>query len=263
MKILHNIALSVSEESQKKFKELGIELELGFSSFKIEENSDAWSQVKELVNKYDAVDTASTKFTKQELDSSGLLALNSTWHCGYPEPSQDFGYLSETYDLSNYCQECGVGKLQMNSFRFRGEPKWGAKSFLQTNWVFDEYFVLPSVWEKVFKPLNIDCREVLHYKTGKPLSTVVQLAIASSDLSLSDQNLPHETCSSCTRKKYLPITRGFFPRIEGCLGNPLMRMKESFGSGSLSYNPVIVSNNLFETITHLRLKGIAFTPVQS
>ena len=61
-------------------------------------------------------------------------------------PDHDFGYQLATFDLSDHCESCGIGRSQRVPFRIRGEPSWGKNQVPQLNWVFDEYFATPAAW---------------------------------------------------------------------------------------------------------------------
>lgn len=262
MKITHNIALSVDESAKQKFEALGIQLNVGFSSFKIDESDPRWAEVDVLARSLEAVDTAKTDFSAKELNDSDYLRLVGDWHHGYPEPSEDFGYLSEVYCLDKYCSECGSGLIQKSPFKFSKEPKWGTKDILQLNWVFDEFFVRPDTWENLFKPLGVECREVLHAKSGKPLETVVQLIVPEEDVSLSlKMDTPGQVCAKCSVTKYLPIVRGFFPALTGVVKTPIFKVKDNFGSGAESHKPVLITKDLYSVLKQNKVKGVAFYPL--
>lgn len=262
MKITHNIALSADESAIQKFAALGIQLKIGFSSFKIDESDPHWVEVDALAKSLRAVDTAKTSFSAKELNDADYLRLVGDWHHGYPEPSEDFGYLSEVYCLDKYCSECGSGLVQKNPFKFAKEPKWGNKDILQLNWVFDEFFVRPDTWERLFKPLDIECREVLSAKSSKPLETVVQLVIPEEEVSLSLKfDNPSQVCAKCSATKYLPIVRGFFPALNGVSQSPIFKAKENFGSGAESHKSVIIIKDLYSSLKQSKAKGVVFYPL--
>jgi hypothetical protein len=127
-----------------------------------------WPQVGAWIVANDALDIVRTEFSNAEIESAEWLRMRGEWHHGYPLPREELGYLIATYDLSEYCMECGVGAKQVAPFRMRGEPKWGRRGILQLNWVFGEYFVKPSVWRDVFEPHHIPYRSVIDAK-GKNL----------------------------------------------------------------------------------------------
>ena len=190
-----------------------------------------------------------------------FLEMGTTWNWDYPKPEKDFGYIGVTYDVTDYCSKCGVGAKQIAPFRFRGEPKWGRRHILQVNWVFDEYFVLPEVWERLFKKYGVECMPVVKHKTGQPLESVVQLKIdtrATAPLRIGDT--PHETCLFCHRVKYHSL-RGFFPPFVVRQTADILKTREYFGSGGQAFQRVIVSARLFREIADHKLKGVTFAPL--
>jgi hypothetical protein len=262
MRIVHRISQTLDVRQQARLRELGIVVETGLITFEIDETNPSWAEVEKLVAEWKALDVVRTEFSKIELSNAKMLRMGPSWHHGYPEPSDDMGFLKETYVESSVCKICGSGKVQQHSFRLKQEPKWGNKHVLQLNWVFDEFFVQPETWRDVFQPFGIACREVLHVKTGKPLETIVQLCIdeiATAELSI-DEDLEVEPCKSCGVVKYAPIVRGEFPGLKGENKSSMMKTKEVFGSGASSWRAILVSSELFRSITEAKLKGVEFIP---
>ncbi len=257
MKITHNIALSVSNREQSAFKKIGVDLPLGFTSFKIAEDDGRWSNVAVLARKFQAVDTAATDFSAAEINAAEYLGMEPAWHSGYPEPD-DGGYLEATYDLSHYCRVCGIEKTQVAAFRMKRSPVWGKKSILQLNWVFDEYFVTPSAWLSVFKPFGLDRKPVLLDRTGEILDSVVELdASARHELSYDGD---FEICKACGAKKYLPPIRGFYPLAKSVGDESIYKSEQYFGSGASANRRVFISAELYKAIVGAGLKGAEFIP---
>lgn len=269
MQIIHRISFNATSEILSTLHSLGIAIETPrsphdtFVSFEVCESNENWHKVKDLLTVWKAFDFVSTKYSIRELEYAQFLKLAPSWHCGYPQPEDDFGYLNLTYDNSNYCEQCGAGGIQKSPFRMKREPKWGKRHILQLNWVFDEYFVLPEIWERVFRPFGIECLPVLEHKSGKPFDTVVQIKndrLATSPLS-DMVEYEFEICSVCHRKKYLPITRGMFPHCTEKSDVHLFRTQEEFGSGASARNAVIVSHVLYKALRDNHVSGVSFVPL--
>ena len=127
----------------------------GLVTFELDESDPRWTVLKEWIVRREVLDIVSTKFSAAEIAKAEWVALESEWHCGYPQPDKlDLGYRAATYDLAHYCERCGTGLRQRAPFRMNGEPAWGRKGILQLNWVFDEYFVTPEVWARAFEPFG-------------------------------------------------------------------------------------------------------------
>jgi len=114
-------------------------------------------------------------------------------------------------------------------------------------------------------PLGITSRPVLDHKSSIPLTTVVQCdfgAMAESSLRLGDHPFYH--CPRCERRKYLPFTRGCFPRLDSPpIHRKVVKSKEYFGDGGKAFRMIIVPRELYIAIHGAGLRGCSFTPVCS
>ena len=248
---------------RKAFRDAGVELQIDDSDLSriavcdVAEDDPRWERVQPLVKKYQLVDIAFTRFTDSELDHAKYLSMVPSWHHGYPQPEDHFGYRQITYDLTEHCDHCGIGARQTAPFRMKKAPNWGHRSILQMNWVFDEFFVQPDVWKAVFRPLGIGCRPVLLHRTGQELDSVVQLDIPKS-VSLVMDATSHRfaTCMFCDRRKYKYIT-GFFPSPQPT-DLQLFRSVQYFGSGAGADRAVLLTGALYRRIKEASLKGAEF-----
>lgn len=261
MKVIHRISARIDQGLMRKLHELGVEIVPGLTSFEVSEDHPNWGKISELM--HGALDVISTKFSSQEIAAATGLRLEPQWHWGYPQPEKDRGYLSATYDLSAYCGTCGIGAVQRAPFKIKGEPRWGRRDILQLNWIFDEYFVPPAVWEEVFASCGVGYREVLDSRSGNPARTVVQVKIdqlAPGELQLGGHEV--KMCQECGRKKYLPYTRGCFPETLADDGLPsAFRSREYFGDGALGYQAITVTGTLADRVRERKLSGVSLTPV--
>lgn len=263
MQILHRISIASAPEIRSELASMGIVIGAnGLVSFEIDEGHEAWARLQDWIARRRPVDVVTTKFSKQELADARWLAMVPDWHHGYPQPDElDFGYRAATYDLTSYCERCGVGLKQKAPFQMKGEPKWGKRSILQLNWVFDEYFVTPDVWASVFKSHGIECRPVLNTK-GAELKTVVQLVAQEEVGIVADGLLTEEAaCSKCGQTKYLPVTRGPFPALTSEPSRAMVKTKEYFGSGASAHKRVLVSQALGRAVTAAKVQGASLWPV--
>lgn len=271
MKFLHRIGIQVSPERRQFLEELGLRVPEGvvmpgggdpLVAFDIDESHPNWRLLQAAFEEWDASDIVSTVFSKKEVSDAQWLNLASDWHHGYPQPDDDiFGYRQATYDLTNWCERCGIGMKQNAPFQMKGEPKWGKRSILQLNWVFDEYFVTPDVWAGVFEPKGIDCRPVVNTKGGE-LKTVVQL-VTHAEVGIVTKGLLTEeaACSVCGRTKYLPVSRGPFPALMSEPSSAMVRTKEYFGSGAAADKGVLVSRELAHALIAGKVRGVSLQPV--
>src|SRR5579871_2378856 len=188
MKIIHRVSVNPDDKKKRQLADLGVASDdagVGVLVFSIEESDPKWDRVSLLLSSWRStqipvVDLITTTFSKTELKRAALLLMRAAWHVGYPQPEEAFGYRGTTYDDSDFCPHCGTGLIQRAPFSMLGEPKWGTRQILQLNWVFDEFFVTPEVWERVFKPFGISTLPVKDHSNGRALASVVQLKVTDS-----------------------------------------------------------------------------------
>lgn len=271
MKILHRIGFVASDAQRTVLHALGVKLRSEitmpggadpFVAFDIAENDGSWLQIRALLQRWGISEGAvRTEFSRSEVETARWLDIGA-WHHGYPQPDEDvFGYRQATYDLTEWCGHCGVGKRQKAPFQMKGEPRWGRNSVLQLTWIYDELFVKPEVWASVFRPAGIGARPVTNRK-GHELTTVVQLAI-DEKVSMATEGLPTERCGTCNRVKYLQVTRGPLPRLNTDPSGAMARTSEYFGSGAQADHLLLVSQTLARALAAERVRGTYYRPVRS
>jgi hypothetical protein len=261
MQVLHRISISATPEIRAELAHMAIVVGAnGLVTFEVDESHESWPKVQRWISMRRAVDIVSTKFSKQEIAAAQWLELMPSWHHGYPQPKEDvFGYLDATYDLSGYCQKCGTGARQKAAFQMKAEPKWGTNGILQLNWIFDEFFVTPEVWSKVFEPYGIGRRHVLSIRESE-LKTVVQLVV-NKEVDIVTDGLQKETCGRCGRNKYAPITRGPFPRLASKPVGPMVKTRQYFGSGASANKRVLISQEIARALTRENVRGASLRPI--
>jgi len=233
-----------------------------FVSFDVDEASEAWPALKVWIERRRAADLATTRFSAEEFAEARWFELVPDWHYGFPQPNQDeSGYLAATYDVTDYCERCGIGLKQKAPFQMKSEPKWGRNDLLQLNWIFDEYFAKPDVWATVFRPFGIGSRPVSNTK-GAELKTVVQLAV-EGEVGLVTDGLTAQKCATCGRVKYVPVTRGPFPPLRSGPAAAMVKTAEYFGSGAGASKVLIVSKALAQVLLRHHVRGVSLKPVSS
>lgn len=229
-----------------------------FGTFDIKEDDPRWPAISRLVRPLDMLDIVSTEFTRGELMASKCCAVSSGWHEGYPQPEGDGSYLTKAYDIDNYCEACGIGLEQKAPFRMKGEPKWGNRSFLSLNWIYDELFTTPEIWKSVFEPIGVERLPVWRPVKDKPLDHCVQLVIKPEvELNIPDGHRL-ELCKSCGRVRYAYFERGPCPGPIVSRLPPLFKSVQYFGSGHSSHKQVMVSAELYRELDARKLTGLSF-----
>lgn len=213
-----------------------------------------------------------------------------TGQFGYPQPDDDLGYLSATYDLSDACPTCGIGKKQENPFRFKSEQKAKKSQFLGLNWVFDQIFIRDEIKEKIEEE-NIRgisfSRPVIH-KSGEPMVSIYQMHVETYlSEPIEGDNLRTQTCempkdpamlkflkasgSTLAKGPFCSQRKFNYPKSEDeriCIpvssideNADAVRMNEWFGSGGSSGQPIIFSEQFKNFIERMSWRGISFHPI--
>lgn len=263
MRIVHRVALNPDAKDQRELARLGVSVDLGLGvvAFEVDETDVHWPEIREWARRRRAVVLTGTEFTPEEIQNAAFAFMFPHVRRGYPQPEKNVGFLNITYDLSNHCARCGVGKVQKAPFRLKGEPKWGKTDVFQVNWVPDEYFVKPDVWQSALEPLGVGKREVLS-AGGRLLTTVVQLAV-DEYVRVDVNPETGTTCPDCGQIKYAVHMRGRFPPVNDIPTGNLVRKRQVFGSaeGADAWQPLLASQQLVRSLQRHKVKGVGFWPV--
>jgi len=251
MKKMIHFASDWNEGQKEVLNKYGITPKEGFSAIQID--YDLYLKLELYFKNWDISGIPYPEFTKEELKKSLLSAKNGGHEFGYPMPAMNFGYKNLTYDLTNYCHSCGIGLKQKDAFRLKNVPPEGKKRIFSIGWVFDELFVDKKLYEEVFKPLDIQCREVLQFKKDIPFENTVQLILQETEEQLDLPDNPIEKCTTCGRTKYQPMPQDFYPMYKNVIA-PIFKSSDYFGSGASAYKRIFITKELRETIIKLKVE---------
>jgi hypothetical protein len=208
-----------------------------------------------------------TDWDKADMESAEWYEFDTGTY-QYPMPDDDSGYLEQTFDLTHYCPECGIGKVQNNPFRLKHEPKQKNNQFWGLFWEYDAIFVHEET-KNILQKENINgihfIQPVLH-KNSKPIDRFYQLIIENIlDKGLDKSNVEKLTCK-CGKIKYR------FPKNDGCIfdksifsfKNDFYVTNDYFGSGGASaFRINIISKRVYEIVRKNKLKGLqSITPIR-
>ena len=191
------------------------------------------------------------EYSKEEVLSAPYCLLTSASHgCGYPQPENS--YLSKTFDVSQMCQQCHVGRVQNHPFRVSKLSKSGFWSFFA--WELDTYFVSDEIYESVFAPYNIQRMPVL-LTSGKTAEGITQLVFPVIEEPLDLYAYRHEICPDCGSKKYLPgeeYLHPFFPLHQKPLPGAY-KIKELKGQGWQVRQPILLCSEIVHKMISFKL----------
>ena len=110
MRIVHRITVNSTPDVRRELATVGVVVPAdGLVTFEADESLPSWLALEQWLTKTGALDLVRTEFTDAEIAEASWLELLATWHRGYPQPREDdFGYLAATYDLTDYCENCGM-----------------------------------------------------------------------------------------------------------------------------------------------------------
>ncbi|MBR5653419.1 MAG: hypothetical protein IKX22_04995 [Prevotella sp.] len=237
MIIFRQITSNWDENQIRILHQNNIRVEKGIDRFNIYD-LNLYKKMTPLFEKWEVTfDYLGEDFTKKEILSADYCIIKSWNSFGYPMPDNDQGYLYNTYETEEMCSECGIGKIQKEDFRVKKVPKypiWGL------GWVYDEFFVRTDLYEKVFRPLGIECRPLRKNKDDSIIESYVQLVIPVIDEPLNLSLYDSQICPKCGAKKYDAMTIGYYPQQEHPLPY-IYKSKEYFGDGFSANRKIFVS----------------------
>lgn len=181
------------------------------------------------------------EYSIDEIISSEYCILKPLGGRGYPEPTDNFGYLDIVYDSNCLCRKCGQEKKQVGEFRVSKVPRRAMFGF--SAWEYDTIFMTEGLYRSIFAPLGVGFR-LLNKPSGKPLEGYLQLDIPISEEPLDLRMYEYEICPICGKKKYSPkFDYPYFPIQDHPLPH-IYLSKEYFGYGGEASRRFFVSTGL-------------------
>lgn len=263
MKTLYRTAFWIDKSNQgliDELRRLGFNLSDGkFEAIEFFDDNENFNHIKNVLEEHNKHLSKHSRYTEEERLNAHYLGIGGDWHNGYPQPEDD--YIELCYNLNDYCKSCGIGLTQTNPFRLKKKPEWGRRSIFQLNWVFDEYFVKPNIYQTLFFTRDVGKWKVMLDRKNSVLTSVVQLKIPTVESELVMDGYPFEVCSECGQKKYLPISVGGYPRLKESTKLAMFKSREYFGSGASARKAVFIDNDLYKALKLYNIKGIGYYPV--
>lgn len=142
----------------------------------------------------------------------------------------------------------------MGPFRLQPMPRIGSRTVFQLESVPGELFATLDAWDSVFARFGVGRIDVLT-KGGSLMDSIVQLDVKTT-VSVGSAELEGRDAVRCERCSGLTYRLGanFAPR-------PLELPCAMFRSSEAFDCPVVfVTQELFQAITHAKIKGVEFSP---
>lgn len=260
MQIVYKYYGDWTKEQVKTMKGFGIDLEKGYDNFEIFEG-ELHEKIKPYLIEWNYFSDRSvgTLYDKKEEDEAAFLSFVDNWTNGYPQPEDEWITCKGiTYDLEQYCVECGIGLHQNAPFRLKKAPSWKKRQMFSLEWIYDELFVRKETYETLFKPLGIETWPVLLHRDGSVIEDTLQLKLPTSDIALDMTGQRFEKCHVCDRVKYIPQFAGYFPDFAdgGKPKYPICKSQEYMGSGHAADKWILVSQEFRQQLIARGIKGL-------
>jgi len=236
--------------------------------FTIYEDDRNWKKVASLMKRHGCSPITECVYSKEELENAAWLSIRSKWRWSYPQPEDHFK--SITYDDSKYCDRCGCGLIQKDSFNIKKSPSWGKRNFLMLNWVEDELFINDKVFDllKNSELKGFDLVDVNYSKNNNVVKNIKQIRvnkILDSGMIIQKDNIKKTIkCKKCGCGKFVLKGRGLYgkEKIFKEIDVDIIKSSEVFGDGYTGSRTIFISNNFYRFITDNGLdKDLSFEAV--
>ena len=210
-------------------------------------------------------------YSKKELNGAAYLRLWLRKYSGYPQPETidvKKSYINYTYDITNFCTNCGSGLIQNDSFYIKKSFNIEKIRFGGLYWVYDTFFITNELCNLLVKEgfTGIEFLPVKNIKTNQPIDHIVQLKINT----VFPTKLKYEVkkvieCKVCNQKKDL-IKDGseitVSKEILKHLDKDFYLSQEFTGDGLLCCRRVLISNRVYKFFNDNKIKNICVEPIR-
>ena len=254
MKKIHILKSRWEPDDIAYMRRQGVQVKEGttaISSARIEDDDVYYDVKNRFERKYNGfLEFLYYEYTREEILSAPYCLLVRTLHfAGYPRPLNS--YMSKTFDMSNACPSCHMGRNQKGPFRIAKVAKPGFWQFYA--WEPSVFFVSDKIYESVFANYGIE-RIPVKRTSGEIVEGFSQLVFPVSSEPLDLYAYEYEICPNCGKKRFLPgefVNHPYFP-----LHNTPLRggyaVKEVFGQGWIVSQPILLSAELIAMLIELK-----------
>lgn len=245
--------------------------------FYIYEDNPNFGLIKDEISKFFEPQVIVTEYEEVEIKNANWF-IASTGQYQYPQPEDK--YLERTFDLGNFCNLCGIGRVQNGPFRLKTEPKQHNNQFWGLHWEYFAIFIrqeAKSILEKAeIKGISFS-KPVLNNKNIEiegfyqlHVDTILEKGFDSYNTEAITCKINNEeNCNKDISLKCCGRIKFHHPRIGGYLFDKsifnsdfdIVQSKEYFGSGASANRINIVSKRFKELVENNKLKGLSFTPI--
>lgn len=242
----------------------------GIAVYNVYDDNPYWKNIKSVFDEYGKEHPITEAvYTRREIADAAWLSVRSKWRWEYPQPEDEYKHI--TYNDAGYCDQCGRGLIQRDSFYLKKEPKWGSRQFMQPFWVEDELFLKNDIIDEL---LNAGIKgtafiPVKHYKTKNDLTTIKQMQVEKllKEGLCFDEGDIDETivCTKCGLTKHVLFGHAQLKVREDALKHnsvDILKTKDVFGGGLIAARTILITNKFAKLILDKKWKSLVLEPVE-
>ncbi len=240
-------------------------------SLRVYDDNLYFNQIVKLFKKISVSPTVTCEYSKKELSEAKYLSIWLKRYSGYPQPEAigvKDSYFNYTFDITNFCTNCGSGLVQKDSFYLKKSFNIEKIRFGGVYWEYDTFFITKELQDLFVKEkfTGIEFVLVKNIKTKQIVDNIVQLKINA----VFPAKLKYEVekvidCKQCGLKRdVIKMDSELFTPKEALkdLDKDFYLSQEFHGDGLLCCRSVLISNRVYQFFVDNKIKNICAEPVK-
>lgn len=240
-------------------------------SLRVYDDNLYFNQIVKLFKKISVSPTVTCEYSKKELSEAKYLSIWLKRYSGYPQPEAigvKDSYFNYTFDITNFCTNCGSGLVQKDSFYLKKSFNIEKIRFGGVYWEYDTFFITKELQDLFVKEkfTGIEFVPVKNIKTKQIVDNIVQLKINA----VFPAKLKYEVekvidCKQCGLKRdVIKMDSELFTPKEALkdLDKDFYLSQEFHGDGLLCCRSVLISNRVYQFFVDNKIKNICAEPVK-
>ena len=240
-------------------------------SLRVYDDNLYFTQIVKLFKKISVSPTVTCEYSKKELSEAKYLSIWLKRYSGYPQPEAigvKDSYFNYTFDITNFCTNCGNGLVQKDSFYLKKSFNIEKIRFGGVYWEYDTFFITKELQDLFVKEkfTGIEFVPVKNIKTKQIVDNIVQLKINA----VFPAKLKYEVekvidCKQCGLKRdVIKMDSELFTPKEALkdLDKDFYLSQEFHGDGLLCCRNVLISNRVYQFFVDNKIKNICAEPVK-
>ncbi len=234
-------------------------------SLRIYDDDLYFSEIVNLFSEISIKPQIRLEYTKKELSEAKYLRIWLRRYSGYPQPeglSGKASYLDYTYDIANFCTNCGSGLVQKDSFYLRKSFSINRYRFGGVYWIYDTFFITTELRDLFVKEgfTGMEFLPVKEIKSKKTFENIVQLKInAIFPAKMKYEKEKIIDCKECNQKRDIMKTSSeiFVSKdIFETLDKDFYLSQEFTGDGLLCCKHVLISNRVYKFLIKNKINNV-------